>query len=264
MEIKKIELEYSEKNYVSSEFIEGLCHIKTLDCLSIVQAVEGNYDITLGNSETQNTGDGGFFIAPSNVNQHIVHHLNKQTKNMTCRWVFIKVKINDVYDFDGLYAFPVILDAEQKNAMNDMFDRLFKAQNKFDEYACYYEIIKMLFSVSKEKTVKNPFNIDAVLNHIKNNYKQKITISELAKIATLSESHFFNVFKKATGVSPIAYINNYRMSVAVKLLLNSDMSICEISDSVGICDCAYFNKAFKKAYQMSPTDYKKLYKNSRD
>ena len=48
MKFKKIELDYVEKNGFSSVSFDGICHIKTLPYLSVVQAVEGNYDIQLG------------------------------------------------------------------------------------------------------------------------------------------------------------------------------------------------------------------------
>lgn len=260
MKINSMRLEFTSKSGFSSTSIDEICHVKTLPYLSIVQAIEGNYDIQLTNSEMHNTGKEGFFIAPADVKQTIIHHVDKISKNMVCRWVFLKLKINESYYLEDLYDFPVILPDLHKNALNSIFNRLFDTDNVFDEYICYYEIVKILSLVSQIKAQKLPVNLKDTLLYIKENYKEKITIEGLAKIANLSPSHFFAIFKKTMGVSPIAYLNNYRLSMAVELLLKSENTIAEISDSVGINDSIYFNKMFRKAYQMSPSKYRKIYK----
>ena len=86
MDIAKIHIEYAHKSGVSSATCNGSCHTKVLPYLSVVQAVEGSYDIQLDNGKTYNTGNGGFFIAPSNVQQRIVHNVNPTSKKMVCRW----------------------------------------------------------------------------------------------------------------------------------------------------------------------------------
>ena len=100
MDIAKIHIEYAHKSGFSSATCNGSCHTKVLPYLSVVQAVEGSYDIQLDNGKTYNTGNGGFFIAPSNVQQRIVHNVNLTSKKIVCRLIIIKNKINDIYSFD--------------------------------------------------------------------------------------------------------------------------------------------------------------------
>lgn len=259
MHIEKINIEYVHKNGFSSDVCNGACHIKVLPYLSVVQAVEGSYDIQLDNGRAYNTGNGGFFIAPSNVQQRIVHNTDPVSKNMICRWVFIKIKINDVYSFDEKFSFPTILPQNIKSEMNAVFDRLFCVDNTFDEYICYYEIIKLLSLVANEKEKILPAYMEQALCYIKDNYSKKISIEDITKRAHLSSSHLFAVFKKQTGVSPISFLNNYRMSIAAELLQGTTKSINQIASEVGIDDSIYFNKIFKKHYQMSPTEYRNCY-----
>ncbi len=264
MKFKKIELDYVEKNGFRSISFDGIRHIKTLPYLSVVQAVEGNYDIQLGKDEMYNTGTGGFFVAPSNVQQTITHNADKTSKNIVCRWVFLKIKINDLYDLDGLYDFPIIIPETHKYEMNLVFNRLFASDNLFDEYVCYYEIVRILSLISKKKEHKLPMHLDNAITYIRDNFRNKITVKSIAKGVNLSESHLFSVFKKEIGISPITYLNNYRLSVAADELIKTDKTVVEIADIVGIGDSVYFNKMFRKAYQMSPSKYRKLYKNGRE
>jgi len=261
--LKKIELEYIKKDGFSSSSINGVRHIKTLPYLSVVQAVEGNYDIQLIKGDIYNTGSGGFFVAPSNIQQTITHNADKTSKNMVCRWVFLKIKVNEIYSFDDLYVFPVIIPDIYKNEINSLFDRLFTTDDLFDEYVCCYEIVKILSLISKKKC-KSPPHLNSILNYIKGNYCNKITVRDIAESVNLSESRLFSVFKKEMGISPITYLNNYRLSVAADELINTDKTVIEIADLVGISDSVYFNKMFRRAYQMSPSKYRKTYKNGRE
>lgn len=263
MNIEKIDLGYTAANGFSSLTSDGVQHTKILPYLSVVQAVEGNYDIGLGDSEMHNTGNSGFFIAPSAVQQTIIHNADKTSGRMTCRWVFLKVKINDTYYLDDIYSFPAILPDNFKNEMNIIFNNLFKADTAADKYICYYQIVKLLLSAGSEKENRLPSYIASAVKYIENHYMEKITVQDIAHRVNLSASHFFSVFKKQMGISPIAYLNNYRLSLAVERLLRTDVTITEVADSVGISDAVYFNKMFKNAYQMSPSEYRKQYETQK-
>lgn len=259
MNIEKINIEHIHKSGFSSAACNGVCHMKALPYLSVVQAVEGFYDIQIDNGATHNTGNGGFFIAPSNAQQRIVHNVDRSSKRMVCRWVFMKIKINDVYSFDEKFSFPTVLPEDVKSEMNAAFDRLFYANNAFDEYICYHQIIKLLSTVAIEKEQPLPPYIEQALRYIKNNYREKVSVEDIARRTHLSVSRLFAVFKKQMGVSPISFLNSYRMSIAAEQLQGTTKPINQISAEVGVDDSIYFNKIFKKYYQMSPTEYRNCY-----
>ncbi|MBQ8233914.1 MAG: helix-turn-helix transcriptional regulator, partial [Lachnospiraceae bacterium] len=84
------------------------------------------------------------------------------------------------------------------------------------------------------------------------------SIENLADISTMSVSRFFPNFKKAMGVTAIEYLNHYRVSKAIILLMNdSDLSIENISEQVGFESAAYFRRVFKKVTGKSPREYRK-------
>lgn len=260
MKIEKINIEYYEKDGFSSSKCDKIRHIKTLPYLSVVQAVEGSYDISISNGEVYNTEAKGFFIAPSDVRQDIVHNVDKKTNNMVCRWVFLNIRINDLYNFDDLYDLPVILPKELAEEMSLLFDKLFASEDSFDEYVCYYEIVRLLSKIAIKKVNSDISGIEDALKYIKLNYKNKISVEDIANSVNLSASYLFSVFKKQTGVSPIVYLNNYRLSLAADMLIKTNKSITEISQTVGIFDSIYFNKLFKKSYHISPSAYREIFR----
>ena len=60
------------------------------------------------------------------------------------------------------------------------------------------------------------------------------------------------------GISPQKYLINFRLNQACKLMKNTELSIAEISRSVGYQDPLYFSKLFKKEKGLSPSKYRKL------
>ena len=61
---------------------------KSLPVLSVVQAIEGSYQISLDGGPACSTGEMGAFIAPAETLQSITHHVNPQTGQMRAHWVF--------------------------------------------------------------------------------------------------------------------------------------------------------------------------------
>ena len=259
MEIQSAEIKYFRKDGFYSKTIDNVRHTKVLPYLSIVQSVEGSYDITLGNGPTMQTGEGGFFVAPSGVQQNIVHHVNEKSGVMTCRWLFIDVNINNAHRLDSLYQFPIVLDSHFQKKMNDLFDALFSTEDFWDNYSCCYQILGLLLQGSEY--AKNRINqgIQNSVEYMMKNHTQAISISELAKIANMSESNFYTAFKKCFGSSPIAYLNHYRLSLAAALLTETNSTVSEISYKVGINDPLYFSKLFKKAHGISPKEYRAIH-----
>ena len=111
-------------------------------------------------------------------------------------------------------------------------------------------------------TVKTIDKIKLVLNYIHTHYFEDISINKLANICDYSEYHFMRFFKKHMGLTCIQYINNYRLEKAALLLTSTNNSIMDISLETGFDSLSYFNKLFKKKYNITPKEFRlknKLY-----
>lgn len=96
------------------------------------------------------------------------------------------------------------------------------------------------------------------IQYIQCHYQENITLDILSRHIGISKNYLCKIFKEDTRCSIIHYINHYRMEKAAQLIAQNNLSIKDISEIVGIHDQFYFNRLFKKFFNMTPSEYKKI------
>ncbi|MDF2724377.1 MAG: AraC family transcriptional regulator [Paenibacillus sp.] len=92
-------------------------------------------------------------------------------------------------------------------------------------------------------------------NYILRHYRRPITVPELAEQIGRTPNYVSTIFRKATGQRITDYIQQIRITAACDMLLYGQMSVREVSDTLGYCEPSYFNKVFKKVTGMQPSTY---------
>lgn len=96
---------------------------------------------------------------------------------------------------------------------------------------------------------------EKAMQYITDNYKEKVTLRDIAKALFVSTSYLSRMFKKSTGINLVAYINQVKMKHARELMLHRKLSLQEIANEIGIQNYNYFYILFKETYGISPSDY---------
>lgn len=99
-----------------------------------------------------------------------------------------------------------------------------------------------------------------IISYLEANYSSKIELSRLCEMAHMSTSVLLRRFRKSTGFSPVDYLLRVRISRAIELLQNENISIIDIALAVGFSDSNYFSRQFKRIMNMSPSKYRSLMK----
>lgn len=86
------------------------------------------------------------------------------------------------------------------------------------------------------------------------------TVPLLVKEMGMSQSVFYRRIKGIAGQSVVEFIRDVRLKRAAQLLAGSQLRISEIAYRVGIDDSKYFREAFRKIYNMSPSEYARLHR----
>lgn len=103
-----------------------------------------------------------------------------------------------------------------------------------------------------------------IVKYIYNNFKNKISLQEIAEKEYLSSHYLSYKIKNTVGISFNEFLNLTRVEEAIKLLLDTDKTLTEISQELGFSHIRYFNKYFKKHYKMTPKEYRKKYKKTEE
>lgn len=100
-----------------------------------------------------------------------------------------------------------------------------------------------------------------MLHFAENNYDRNIQVGDIAKSAHINRTKCTELFKFYTKKSPMRYVNDYRLFIGKKLLLQTSQTITEVSQNVGFNQVSYFIQNFKTKYGITPKQFQIKQKN---
>lgn len=89
------------------------------------------------------------------------------------------------------------------------------------------------------------------------NFKEQVTSQKAASLAFMNESAFCRYFKRRTNKTLSQFVNHVRVTHAIHLLTEGDMSISKVSFECGFDNLSYFNRQFKTITGKTPYTYRK-------
>lgn len=87
-------------------------------------------------------------------------------------------------------------------------------------------------------------------------YATPITRRDIALHVGLAEDHLTHCFRQELGMSPITYLNRYRVNQAKEQLKDGQQNITQIALNVGFSDSGYFSRVFRRETGMTPEAYR--------
>lgn len=97
---------------------------------------------------------------------------------------------------------------------------------------------------------------------VRENFVEEKNLEFYEKNLAVSRRKLSNVIKDTAGVSPAKFVERYSLNEAARMLCFSNYSIKEIALQTGYMDSSYFTKAFKKAYNLTPIQYRDKFVDS--
>lgn len=124
-----------------------------------------------------------------------------------------------------------------------------------------YEVLGLLYpyGIEDERTANQwDKGFGKVLEYVNNHYTEKISPKVLSEKFGYNETYFCRRFKEVTGLTFSKYLLNLRMDLAEDLLRKTRDDIGIISWKCGFEDRDYFSRCFRKCYDCSPTEFRRM------
>ncbi|MBN2617165.1 MAG: AraC family transcriptional regulator [Spirochaetales bacterium] len=173
---------------------------------------------------------------------------------------YIDPVVNSLNSFNPMLTKDVVKKVTQISEIADNYYNGYELDIKI----CLLQIFSLLYkllnssngifpSIKESDKLKN---IKEALLYIHKNYSKNLTISEIAKIAGMSEAYFSRTFKLLVDKTVFEYLNYYRINSAVQLLKETKLPVSIISQKVGFESSSYFIKRFKMLLGVTPSSYR--------
>jgi AraC-like DNA-binding protein len=228
----------------------------------------GTYELIENEIEIINVDEAHRIFSKDKDNKVLIFHIDpyffekyyNDIKNMFFYTNSSEEGAQENEDYDELRTFLSIVlcelvqksDNYDEEIENTLVDLLYHLINNF-HYLMH----------EQEELRENDEQLDRyhrISKYIYNNYNNNITLQDIADKEFLSTHYLSHEIKYSTGYSFTELINLTRVEESVKLLLDTDKPISEISEEVGFSHTRYYNKNFKFYYKTTPLNYRKKYK----
>lgn len=220
------------------------------------------------------------------INSNILHGVRVKEGQRGCRnyallfdMHFLSGMYNSVFEQNymlpivtcrELETYPIRPDCHQRIQMLDLILTVIEQSEKEGfgyEFGIRADLSRFwcMLLLETEKLRKNSSGhretdisrIKAMMQYIQEHYGEKLSLEEIAKAASISSREGIRCFQKNIGMSPIKYLNDYRIRKAARRLLETGESIMEIGENCGFSSNSYFGKVFRETFGCTPKEYRK-------
>lgn len=177
-----------------------------------------------------------------------IKHINPEFIYSYCFEILVRIK-KEIYIDDFKSFMPRNL--EQISIMK------IKKHNTLNSLKVFLlDILMTIFEARKRYEQDNQIRvISRAKKYIVDNYKNNITLDEIAFEVDMSKNYFSYLFKRETGIGMWDYLTHVRIEKAKELLKESNSKIYEIAYEIGYENSSYFNRMFKKHTGVTPKEY---------
>lgn len=199
-----------------------------------------------------------------------VRQKNVSSKSVVIQWnkgVFPKVpELEIVFDLLRTAAKGILFDKAQSSELLPMIQKL----PNLEGHDLYIQLLDLLTKLSScnYQTLSDASFIDdlpteygsrmsKVHGFVSEHCNRKIYLKEVAGLVNMSEQGFSRFFTKMMGRSFFTFLNEYRINIAVRMLLDTDDSVSQIGYACGYESLPFFHKQFNKYRGDSPLAYRK-------
>ena len=154
----------------------------------------------------------------------------------------------------------------RSEVLNGLFEKLFEMNESSPSFllrtvSVLYEILAEFYDCFHNKALEKSSQSDTdVLNqmvsYIAQFYGEKLQLNDIARSGKVCRNRCCDIFKEYLGLTPIVFLNSYRLSMSKDMLLSSRQKISSISAACGFPHQSYYSRLFAAKYGCTPKEYR--------
>lgn len=272
---------FAKKNFVFKNFPSDWHHHPEYELVIIT---EGTGTRFVGNGVTKFYPGDIAFIGANVPHFHLSDPIYYKNNDLYCSSEVVQFNLNILpADFLVMPEFKFISQLLDKSNRGLLFrdskvsDQIRNRLSNFEQYdglkrlTALYNILSTLGQLSdfsylstidvKYDQQSNLHNLPVyrAYQYLSNNFKEPITLTQIADYAGQNTTALCRNFKQSTGNSVFNCLLEIRIDFACKLLKNSNFNINQIAYDSGFCNISHFNHKFKKTIGLSPSEFRRTH-----
>ncbi|MUT68450.1 AraC family transcriptional regulator [Paenibacillus sp. NEAU-GSW1] len=241
---------------------------KVYDFYLMHLVLEGKGVFTCGGKRYELRAGHTFMIEP----EQLVSYASDADDPWRYRWVAFKGKeAAPLVAAAGLSVLQPIADTGSGRRAGVLYNQIFHAFRVGDsaahlKAAGYLHLLAAAYSSALQQTEGNAGItaegdserlLQQMIHYLSTQYAHPVSIEQMSESLGYNRAYLSRFFKRQTGVTPVTFLLKLRIDKARQMLRERDeLTIEQISASVGLQDALYFSKQFRRFYGLSPSAYR--------
>lgn len=219
---------------------------RIIDSYELIYVVDGHFDMVENDVIYHLQPQSIFFLSPNRKHSGVT----KTCGSIKFYWLHFYCD-----PFDDLNLKKLYLNTDL-NKESYLFQEIMSAQYSNNKLLCDVKLAELLIKLTMFNNNQYPKVVHELMEYIRLHADKNLPVSEICTHFGYSSDHCSKLFRRSIGMNLHSFITKERIKHIKNLLLNTTLSIKEISDSANFEDENLFVKFFKYQTGMSPTQYR--------
>ena len=186
-----------------------------------------------------------------NKKANLQMNYNELTMMLSCRLMeqfFIENK-RKYYIENNIKSGYIVPEVKNKWERKNAYSRHYKeVPDRFFEHRSH-DSYERRYKVSEDQKAEE------IMKYVTENIANNVTLDSLVNVFHFSKTYICRMFKNKYSKTIVEYMRDLKMKEAKKLLLEGNLNVTQISESLGFSTVHYFSLTFKRYYGLSPSEY---------
>jgi AraC-like DNA-binding protein len=240
-------------------------YLHTHNHIEIFYITEGSGSFQFSRSSRRAVPDD-FFIINANV-----PHTEISDKDSALGYIVLGVSGPEaLYSSNNEEDYLLFRSSENKKMIPPILDNiLYEMEHQQEHYMAIcsnlLNVLLLYFLRQTQHARLSPHNdsdshkeCTAVRRYIDTNYKENLTLDDLANYCHISKYYMIRVFKQHYGVTPMNYLQYRRIEESKQLLRETNLTASQIAHTLGFSSASHYSQCFKRYTSTSPIEFRKM------